>query len=125
MPKVEYSGEFRGKRYEASLEIDQASINASNLRLFLRVEAQEAIAGQPARMTYLRGIIYPDLIAAVTEGAISIDGSPIPWPPDYETWCSLPEELGLAWEEAVYASNPSWRIGGEKKATTSTSGSSA
>lgn len=54
--------------------------------------------------TYLMGItIYPSAIAA-TEEQTGFDV----WPPPFEQFCELPDELVQAWGDAAFALNPHW-----------------
>jgi hypothetical protein len=51
----------------------------------------------------LRTNLYPNLIASVSE-ATGFDH----WPITFEEFMSLPEELGIKWEEAAAELNPHW-----------------
>lgn len=56
--------------------------------------------------------IYPSLIAATVE-TTGFDH----WPPSFDEYLALPEELDIIWEDAVYDLNPHWtQSASEKKA---------
>lgn len=55
----------------------------------------------------LRLYTYAD-VAACTTGTLSIEGKEQPWPPDFETFLNLPDDLVGQLENAVYAANPHW-----------------
>lgn len=104
--------------------VERATVLIGMRRARLKVEAEKE---KDIDRLLLRTYTYAD-IAACTKGTLTIDGRDQPWPPDFETFLNLPDELGNQLEEAVYAANPHWLPEekgpeAEKKApTTSTPG---
>jgi hypothetical protein len=123
---------FDGKTVTARLDIRPAGIAASMRRTFLQQamrqtstpEAEPETAPTDPVEIFLRTRYYPDLIAGAYAGEIVIDGEALPWPPTFEQVMDLPEELGLAWENAVYDANPAWTGKGTAEKKASTTGSS-
>lgn len=56
----------------------------------------------------MRRFSYPDAYGAVTAAT----GFAFPWPPDFETFIALPDELLVELENAIYRVNPHWLPGG-------------
>jgi len=104
--------------------IERATVLVGMRRARLKVEAEKE---KDIDRKLLRTYTYAD-IASCTKGVLRVDGKEIAWPPDFETFLSLPDELGNQLEEAVYAINGHWLPEekgpeAEKKAlTTSTPG---
>jgi len=76
----------------------------------------------------LKTSTFPSIVA----GTKQAEG--IPWPLSFDQFCELPDTLVYQWERAIFDLNPHWNPAGdietekaeqEKKASTSTSESSA
>lgn len=94
--------------------IAPATVRQGMMRTRLIAESQIAPETDPDR-ALLRRFSYPDCVAAAT----SAEGIQ-PWPPDFETYLTLPDEFCARWEQAVYSVNPHWAPGYERpKAATS------
>jgi hypothetical protein len=95
-------------------------ISAENISLHIKVEHSTVLIGmRRARLKVdaeketdidrklVRMYTYSDM-AACTSGTLIVDGKDKPWPPDFDTFLSLPERLISPVEEAVYKLNPHW-----------------
>jgi hypothetical protein len=104
-----------------TLEIGSATALMGMERSLLRGEADKA-AGEPRAAQVLHRYLYPDLVACV----VKAEG--LPWPPSFEAFSQLPDELVARWERGCYAANPHWQPGyqdeeaAEKKAPSSGAG---
>ncbi len=102
---------YNDGRVTAEIETAQATVLMSMTRTRLILEADEAIKGveKPTfEISYLRGKMYPDIIAGTLKADISIDGKPQEWPMAFEDFIQLPDALVQAWEKSVYALNAHW-----------------
>ncbi len=98
---------YSDDRVKAKIEIVKASVLDGMRRVRLHFEAEESTEENLDRRI-LRRITYPDLIAASQNGSLTIEGVEQTWPPDFETFLKMPEELGIQWEQKVYELNPHW-----------------
>ena len=114
---VTYDNVRRGKHYIAEIHVEQATtrilMERQELENKVRKEAKETGEVVP----FLRGFLWPGLVAASPEGEITVDDEPLPWPIPYEELEELPNDLTVKWEMALYAQNPHWFLGhsAEKK----------
>lgn len=95
-----------------TLTISEATALIGMRRTRLIIEARATDEADVDRK-FLHERVYPDVIAPV----IAHTGYE-EWPPDFEDFINFPDVFIADWEETVYALNPHWLPGGEKKAPT-------
>lgn len=98
---------FAGPDWTANFTVSEATVLIGMRRSRLSQDGQRAIETDVDRRL-LRIYTYPDVCAAV----ILADGYPLPWPPDFETFLTLPDGLLVKFEEVIYRLNPHWLPGG-------------
>lgn len=94
--------EYSRNGLDISLTISEATILIGMKRARLRVEGAR-VEDEDPDIHLARSFYYPDLVAPV------VDSVGIDWPPDFETFIELPDDLAAQWEAAVYRLNPHWR----------------
>lgn len=122
MSTVSYADE----RVQAEIQVRPATYLDGIRRTRLILSASETYQDSPeSDLALLACFSYPDLIAASPSGTLTVDGEAVAWPPPVEVVAQLPNELGRAWEEAVYRLNPAFLKPpetDEKKATSTSPG---
>lgn len=93
--------EFTGPDGPARFTVSEATVLMRMRRDRLRIDGQRAVEEDEDRRV-LRIYSYPDACAAVTQA----EG--MAWPPDFETFLTLPDGLLAALEAAIYRLNPHW-----------------
>jgi hypothetical protein len=94
--------------YDVSLTVSEATVLVGMRRTRLKLAGDKAERerakdyGYDADRHLLRATIYPDLIAA------TVEARGLAWPLEFEEFLGLPEQLWVAWEQAVYRLNPHW-----------------
>jgi hypothetical protein len=118
MSVIKYEGEYNSKSIKAEITVIQAGVYAWMTRTRLQGEAELAEkklrkeAGDNAEqfnvdLFMLRHQVYPDLIAAASDGKIEVDGKLLDWPPSFETFFEVVSfPLIRLWQDAVYSTNP-------------------
>jgi hypothetical protein len=105
--------DYQDETYNIHLEIVPATVRRSMIRTLLQAQAdadEQALHPVPSgnieesALRFLHVFLYPNLIAGVqSQTGFS------PWPISFEEFVSLPEQLEIPWENAVFDLNPQWK----------------
>ena len=95
---------YRKNDLDITLEIAPATALMGMERSLLRGQADQ-VADEPQAARVLHRFLYPDLVACV----IKAEG--LEWPPTFEAFAALPDDLVARWERMCYATNPHWEPG--------------
>lgn len=101
---------------EIELEISRATL-LMGIRRKQLMEQGRQVPDTDAEVHLWRLFLYPDLVACVSEAKGTV------WPPTFEQFLDMPEELIKDWEVATYQLNPHWLgVGDKKKVPTKSNG---
>lgn len=90
-----------GPQGPVTVTVSQATVRMGMARTRIRTHGYErADLGEDEKI--LAVFTYPDLIA----GTLSVVG--LDWPPSFDAFLELPEQMIVPWENAVYELNPHW-----------------
>jgi hypothetical protein len=101
--KIEYSDE----NVTAEIEVVRATVRMGLERTRM-ISSIEDDPDADAMFLFTRKISYPSLVIASPTGTVKVGGSTLTWPPTFDQFFDLPEELANRWFEAVQKLNPHW-----------------
>lgn len=100
---VTYSDEHT----EAEIEVRRATVADGARRSRMSADGLKNCGDAEFEEAFTHIRLYPDLLAC-SSGRIVVDGVNI-WPPTFEQFWQLPEEMVIQWQDAVYQANAHWR----------------